>query len=48
MTKCYKTKLEKVDMSVRGWNWGNVKFVGEDNYSRPYWLRIMLLLAAGC
>ncbi|XP_067931729.1 FACT complex subunit SSRP1-like isoform X2 [Watersipora subatra] len=28
MTKCYKTDLEKVEMSVRGWNWGNVNFVG--------------------
>lgn len=29
MTKYYKMELEKVDMSVRGWNWGNVNFVGK-------------------
>lgn len=29
MTKCYHVELEKVEMSVRGWNWGNVNFIGK-------------------
>lgn len=28
MTRCYKKDLEKVDLSVRGWNWGVTKFLG--------------------
>ena len=28
MANNYNTKLEKVDLSVKGWNWGVTKFEG--------------------